>query len=350
MTLINESLHVGPLGDNLKGGIKEVLLNYRTIFKSEFNSFSTLTSENKYLIIILFPYTIFKFIIILLFQPQLKIIHLHTSSRGSYFRKSILFLIAKYIFRKKCIFQIHGGHFYKFYINSNFRKYISLTLKKSDAVIFLFEEQRKQFLKILNLKNTYTIDNIIPKTEYKKNVIHSPLTFLFLGKINQSKGVYDLVEAILQNRSYLQGKINLYIGGAGEDDKLIRFINDNLLNDLISYMGWVSGVEKLTIFAKSDVLILPSYIEAMPMSVLEAMSYSKPIIATSVGRLPDLVKHKVNGILIEKGNVNDIFEAIRFYVENKNSIICHGQKSYRFATKYFPDEFIVRLSKIYSNL
>ena len=87
----------------------------------------------------------------------------------------------------------------------------------------------------------------------------------------------------------------------------------------------------------------------LPISILEAMSYKKPIISTPVGGIPEVVD-KSNGILVTPGNDEEIFSAMRYYVDNKSDIKKHGEESYKKAETYLPDYVLNHLKRIYESL
>ncbi|MEM4953709.1 MAG: glycosyltransferase, partial [Desulfurococcaceae archaeon] len=68
----------------------------------------------------------------------------------------------------------------------------------------------------------------------------------------------------------------------------------------------------------STVLTLPSYGENLPMTLLEAMSCSLPVIASNVGGIPEVIQHMVNGILIDPGDLNALSNSIITLLQDKN--------------------------------
>ena len=97
-------------------------------------------------------------------------------------------------------------------------------------------------------------------------------------------------------------------------------------------------------------MLLPSYNEGLPISLLEALSYKMPLISTHVGGISEILEHKKNGFVVEAGNIDQITESLRFYLENKSLIKLHGDNSYRIANKYFPEFVFNQLDKIYKDL
>lgn len=71
-------------------------------------------------------------------------------------------------------------------------------------------------------------------------------------------------------------------------------------------MGQIEHPKVLKILPKIDVLVLPTFYEISPMVVLEAMSIGKPVVATNVGPLPEIVKDQETGLLFTVGDEDDL--------------------------------------------
>src|SRR5690606_27051470 len=133
---------------------------------------------------------------------------------------------------------------------------------------------------------------------------------LFLGTINDNKGIFDLLEAFYQNLVFFSGRVLLSIGGVGESARLQKEISEKELGQIVNYLGWVNHEDKRKQMTGCDLVILPSYNEGLPMVLLEAMSYGKPVIATPVGGIPEIVKQKSNGFLVAPGDIQGFAQVL----------------------------------------
>lgn len=172
---------------------------------------------------------------------------------------------------------------------------------------------------------------------------------LFLGLITAQKGIYDLVDVIREIRRDLRDKFCLHIGGNGETERLQGLIDENDLSDLVSFEGWVSGEKKRELFSLADAYILPSYIEGLPISILEAMSYGLPILSTPVGGIPEVVD-ETNGILFTPGDKKEMADAIKSIVGNPQIGKSKGSASREKAVRYYPDNVASELIEIYNGI
>ncbi|MEI3117571.1 MAG: glycosyltransferase [Parabacteroides johnsonii] len=276
-----------------------------------------------------------------------KIIHIHGASYNSFKRKKYFIHLAKF-FHKKVIYHIHGGGFEEFY-NQN-KKEVKNVLLKCDTIVVLSDYWKFFFTNEIGCKQVVIIRNIIEnpifqKVQKKDSVLH----FVLLGLLGKNKGVYDLLEEIKDHKEFYQHKIKLHLGGNGEVENIQSFIRQHDLSEIVTYEGWVSGQKKQELLSNSDVYILPSYKEGMPLSIIEAMSYKLPIISTLIGSIPELVD-STNGILIPPGDKKSLHCANVKILNNKDKLKQMGLASYQKAQNYFPENIEETLTKLYSSL
>ena len=244
------------------------------------------------------------------------IVHIHSSHGWSYRRLFILFLIAK-CYRKKTVWHIHGSQFDLYYKKSSaFEKhFIRFGLRKADKVIALSSAWKE---KLYNIEPQALIEVILNGVNTKRyqvsnRYLHNPMTVLFLGRLGKRKGIYDILDAI---EILIDKNIHFILAGDGEINEVREIIKKKGLQKIVEVPGWISGEEKLSLLVKSDLYILPSYNEGLPISILEAMAAGLPIISTPIGGIPDAVIEGENGYLIEPGDFRAL--AARILKINKN--------------------------------
>lgn len=142
----------------------------------------------------------------------------------------------------------------------------------------------------------------------------STIILLYTGRIEREKGVFELINAH-QHISSLGIQISLWFVGDGScRSELERLSRQYLAGSHIKFFGIQTDVEPF--LAACDVVLLPSYQEGMPNSLLEAMASAKPVIATSVGGIPDLISNGINGILVPPRDPDSLVSAIIYLIEN----------------------------------
>lgn len=351
-------LTAGVQFKNHRGGIGGVIATYEKYF-SPFYFIPTYKPQRfKPVIFPYYLYHIIQMIWLLIRNPAICIVHIHGAAKGSFFRKYGVFFIARYLFRKKVIYHSHGSEFKDFYNNASgfTAAWVRHFLKRVDVVICLSRSWEIFFRSRFAVRKIVVLENIVeravetPLIATGKPADGMPVQLLFLGVIGRRKGIFDLLETIIQHKQQLTGRIHLQIAGNGEVEKLLSLIEQEQLQQLVTYKGWVTGEEKYKAIADADVYILPSYNEGLPLSILEAMSYGKAIVATPVGGIPEIVQHQVNGLLVQPGSKDEIAAALFYLIANPDQIKAMGVCSQQLVAPYYAEEVIPKLEEVYCEL
>lgn len=308
-------LIIGPSPYKSKGGMATVIQEMleSEILNNDFNleMYESYRDGN---ILYRLLFSIYSFIKFLFIYKKYDIFHIHMASYGSTFRKM---LYAKFIKKhnKKLILHIHGAEYLIFYnkLSENKKLKVKRVWESADKIIVLSEQWKKDFFKIFNLENIVVINNginikklklAISKVEEKQN------NFLLLGRLGKRKGAYDLIKVIEILRKEYQ-KIKLYMAGDGEIEEIKKIVKDMKLKENIEVVGWADFNKKIELLREVSTIVLPSYNEGLPMTILEGMATGKFIISTNVGGIPEVVINNENGIIIEPGDIQGLANAMK---------------------------------------
>jgi len=164
---------------------------------------------------------------------------------------------------------------------------------------------------------------------------------VFIGRIGPEKGIETLIKAW----EGIQG-IKLYIIGKGPLESSLK---KHVQNNKIKYLGFIEHQYCLEILQKSRFLLLPSDLyETFGMVILEAMSVGKPVIASRLGSLPDLISNGKNGLLFEPGNPKDLADKVRWLLEHEAEAEEMGRRAREeYEKKYTPEKNFELIMKIY---
>jgi glycosyltransferase involved in cell wall biosynthesis len=341
-------LFVSP--ENKKGGIGAVLQLYKRYIPN-FQIVYTYPDAKEKNKIIYFAIALYKIAKKLSLDDQIEIVHIHSASKGSFLRKSLVLLLAK-AFSKIVVLHIHGGGFKEFYKFSKIRaKLILYILRKADKVICLTEEWHGYFSSGLGLQNVEVVANPIELPNIQERHKHiGVINMLFLGAIVKSKGIFDLLAYLSTNSYFINNKLHLHIGGEGDVIQLHSFLDRSQNKEGIVYHGWVDSGKKSELFQLADIFILPSYYEGLPMGVLEAMSYGKPIIATRVGGIPSVVKHGFNGWLYVPNNEKELDAIFEEIIQQPDLLQQYGANSRKEVSRFAIPNILNQLDEIYNSL
>ena len=147
----------------------------------------------------------------------------------------------------------------------------------------------------------------LPRADAELKVV-MPATLLPLkAHVVAIKAVAKLAEKGLDIILWICGDVPNNLS-ADYKNQLISLCNELKIQDRIFFLGWRNDV--LAIMKQADVMMLTSNTEGLPRSILEAMALGKPVIATRVGGIPELIRNDIDGILVEKGDFNAAAESL----------------------------------------
>lgn len=344
-------LFVGPHYKNHRGGIGGVLEVYAKHI-TPFKYVHTLTYKNQFYELLVYGIALLKIFFKLLTDRAIRIVHIHGAKDGSIVRKAGVCFIAKKIFRKKIIFHIHAGAFDERYIKGSglYRSFCRFLLNNTEAIVVLSNRWDDFFKANFKIKRIFVIKNPVEKRidSVHVNGRNGVVKFLFLGRIADHKGIFDLVNLISDEQKTLRGKCKLLAGGNHEVERLQKTIADNNITDMVEYIGWTQGNEKADYFKACDYFILPTYEEGMPMTILEAYSYGKPVISTPVGSIPEILDHNYNGLLFQPGNMPELKNLITEVINNPAMTDRLGKNALLKASEFYPSAIKQELEKLYA--
>lgn len=248
----------------------------------------------------------------LLLTGNVSLLHCHTAMRGSFWRKNIFALIARW-FGVPVVLHLHGSEMKSFYHAQGVvgKFLITYCLTAASEVLVLSDSWRKFILDVApHAKITILPNYVLPPLSalIPDRTSRKSLEILFLGVIGDRKGVFDLLKAFARVVPEYPN-VYLTIAGNGELERATSEAKRLGLDANVKFPGWISGDKKNELLAAADIYILPSHNEGLPMSILEAMSWQLPIISTTVGGIPELVCEE-EGILVTAGDIDHLSNAI----------------------------------------
>ena len=222
--------------------------------------------------------------------------------------------------------------------------YISITKKMRKGMIRIgFPANR-----VIYLPNGVDTNLFKPEGKKEENLL------LFVGRITANKGLHVLLKAL----DYLKTSVRLAIIGPADWDndyyqailKSIERENQKSTHE-IEYLGALDQSEVIKWYQKASVFILPSFIEGFPVTVLEALSCETPVIATSVGGIPEIIQNYETGILVSPNDHKGLADAIQYLLENKDVRLKVGRKGRkRVIEEYSLDNACKKLCVIYKQI
>ncbi|OSJ14857.1 hypothetical protein BST63_14290 [Bradyrhizobium canariense] len=243
---------------------------------------------------------------------KIDLLHIHLSDWGSSYRKATLGVVARML-GVPYVVHLHGAVFDEFWGAAPRRLAAaidSLFLHSRQIIVLgnYWAETIKSRLpdvadKIVIMPNaTRSASRVqIPPTDSRVRITS-------LGQLGERKGTAQLIEA-LAKLSSKPGWVAT-IAGDGKVNEARARLAELGLKDRVNVPGWLGPDATAELLSKTDVLVLPSFAENLPMVILEAFAHGISVISTPVGAIPEVVESGRNGILVPVGDVDALASAL----------------------------------------
>jgi glycosyltransferase involved in cell wall biosynthesis len=173
---------------------------------------------------------------------------------------------------------------------------------------------------------------------------------LFLGRLEQSKGVFDLLEAISALRAAIPD-VHLLCAGEGDRHAVERYAERLGISDAVRFTGWVSPSGKRALLESAAAFVLPSYSAGLPVSLLEAMAAGVPVVASPIGGIPEVVVDAVTGFLVAPGDTQTLERLLRkLLVDRKLGERIGAAASESVRLRFSPERTLAQVEDLYSAL
>lgn len=149
------------------------------------------------------------------------------------------------------------------------------------------------------------------KPDYESNIVG------YVGRLTYEKGVDILLKALITIRNTVDNVKLLIVGDSPLKKYILELVSRLHIEDAVIITGFVPNSEVLNYLSKMSIFVLPSRYEGLPNALLQAMAAGLPIVATSVGGVPELITGGRNGLLVPPDNVDKLVEAVKLLLQNK---------------------------------
>ena len=168
---------------------------------------------------------------------------------------------------------------------------------------------------------------------------------LTVARINKSKGHADIIKAA----SLLQGAIFILVGDGPELSTYEEQVRNNHLQDQVFFLGYREDIPNL--LSSCDIFVLPSLYEGLPLTVLEAMAAAKPVVASNISGINEVVVDGKTGLLVPPENPGALASAIESLIANPDFAKELGQAGRNRVEENFTAYIMVkRISDLYAEL
>ncbi|MCV0429324.1 MAG: glycosyltransferase family 4 protein [Roseibium sp.] len=306
-------MRVIVLFDNVPGGIKRVV-DYMMEAPDERVSFDVFPTHGPmWKSLLQMPFRLCSFFFLCL-RKRYDICHINVAAHGSTVRKVLYALICR-LTGQPYVIHLHGSRYRDFYDDlPAFGKSIVRSLfEKAQKVIVLGSVWRDYVVDVIGidqsrveiLQNAVYAPDEVPEKPERTSGPH----ILFLGRLGERKGAPELVEA-LSSAKMESLKWTATLAGDGDVDFYSNLAKERGVIERIEFPGWVGPQDVRKLLSTADIIVLPSYAENLPLSMLEGMAYELCPVVTPVGAVGDVIHDGENGLLVPVGDEEKLADAL----------------------------------------
>jgi glycosyltransferase involved in cell wall biosynthesis len=231
--------------------------------------------------------------------------------------KSVLFMHTDGVPLK--MISVSDPHIERTFFFRRMQKRYEFTTSNVDKIVFICNVGMENFIKSYPNYDRSRLTVILNGIDEKENpdlkarsrsYKTSGYKLLCVGSLSHRKGQDIILEALSNIEPKVLNDIHIDIVGDGPAKKfLTSYIRENNLSRNVNFIGGVDNLKVGEFLARSDIFILMSRNEGLPISIIEAMRSGLPIISTNISGIPELVENGLNGILL-KPDVNDLSDLL----------------------------------------
>ncbi len=237
-----------------------------------------------------------------LVRERRTVVHVHVAPRASFWRKAVFVGLA---FAARCpvILHLHSGftRFYEHDCGAPAQALARWMLARATRIIVPTERKRRWVAsvapaaKVVRIAHPVTDVTLMPLPGRRTMII-------YVGRLERRTGLYDLIEAVSALRLRIP-EVTLVCAGEGDRAAAAEFAERVGVADAVTFTGWVTPAELRTLLQRAAAFVMTSYVDVMPVSLLEAMVARVPLIATAVDDVTEIIDDGVNGFLFRPGDV-----------------------------------------------
>jgi glycosyltransferase involved in cell wall biosynthesis len=279
------------------------------------------------------------------------VVHIHLSSRASFWRKAVTCLLSLG-WRRPYILHVHGSEFMVFHSECGpvARAFMRWIFARSALVIALSQEWRESLLGICAAAKIVILPNAVavPDASRIATVRSRDRTILCLGRLGRRKGSFDLVQAFARTAADFP-EWKLICAGDGAVAEVRAAAAEAGLQDRVICPGWLDCEHTQAALAAASIFALPSHAEGLPMALLEAMSWKLPVVTSPVGGIPQVVSDGRNGLLVKPQDIDGLAASLAKLMADEGERERLGAAARATVeSRFSQEEMMRRLGEIYA--
>jgi glycosyltransferase involved in cell wall biosynthesis len=296
----------------------------------------------------------FRVAALLIKHPSIEVVHINTApDNKAVLRDSLLIAVAR-TFGRKVVVQIHGG------INDYGRHVLVNALAKNAlqkcGAVLVFTMKDKKIIDSMNCIESKILPNAVVVRDFEPTKDKPPVTakepvILFMSRFLAEKGVYELINAIECIVGASEPARFVLAGDGPERQGMEAECKKRGIGKSVVFTGYLGYQDVVRAYKSADIFVLPSYSEAMPMTILQALAAGLPIVSTRSGAIPEIVTEGVSGFLVDPKNAAQLADRITALLRDASLRREMGKVNLQLAWKYYDISVLInQLKQLYMAL
>ncbi len=253
---------------------------------------------------------------------------MHIHSPGHRFMQSAVYMFLARLAGIKVLLHLHGNEWDPFYVEASHRmrfltkrgiflasRIVVIRQVWADRIAELGYPRKVSLLRNMIPPISPSDPNILDQTRSRLNLGPDDFVVLLVGAgaVGGPKGIFDILEAV-PKIAVLEDSVRFVVAGGEEEpgqmEEVLGIIEREKLGKWTRVLGDIEREEVNLLMEICSVFLLPSYIEGMPISVMEAMRSEAAVAATPVGAIPEMIEDGISGLIINVGAPDEIADSI----------------------------------------
>jgi len=311
---VTDSPRIVILTPGTRGGVGRMMLYLRDAQELLADWHLTFLSTHGPMLwsVLKFPFRLVRFAFMCA-TSQVDLCHINLASSGSTFRKGCYAAVCR-LFRTPYVVHLHGGGYREFFErrSTTGKTIIGSLFLKARRVIVLGSVWRDFVRDGIGVPEARIVilANAVPGPKKISDAEREvPPSILFLGFLHPEKGTDVLLEA-LADPSVRACEWRAVLAGNGDIGEYAKKIASQDLSERIALPGWCAQDSVHLLLQRGSILVLPSFVENLPLALLEGMAYGLSPVVTPVGTIPDIVQDGKNGLIVPVGDAAALAKAL----------------------------------------
>lgn len=225
----------------------------------------------------------------------------------------------------------------------------------ASAIVALTEEEKIRLLELgINDRLIKVIPNAVPDELFSLETAQSFVNrdykyILTIARLDRVKQFEKVVETLPS----LPEEIHYVVAGSGENDyleELLKLAKTLRVSNRVHFLGRVDGVEKWNLLLGCKIFVLPSKSETQSVSIMEAMAAGKPVVASNIGSILELIPSSEYGFLFDLANYDELTASLKMLLSDEELAKKTGQAAKKRISSYKWSEIVRMYTGLYCEL